>query len=145
MPSARSVAPAAALLALAVSCGAEVSGTGSPASTAAPRSTSAATVTIPPPTTPPATTPPRATPPPAPKTTAAPALVRVPNVVGSDLQSAQERLFPPLRSTSVDASGQGRSQLVDANWIVVRQDPPAGTQVLPLTDITLYVLKRGEG
>jgi beta-lactam-binding protein with PASTA domain len=71
--------------------------------------------------------------------------VRVPNVVGSDLQSAQERLFPPLRSTSVDASGQGRSQLVDANWIVVRQDPPAGTQVLPLTDITLYVLKRGEG
>ncbi|OHV65439.1 hypothetical protein BCD48_04375 [Pseudofrankia sp. BMG5.36] len=79
-----------------------------------------------------------------PTANATPELVAVPNVVGSDLQSAQETLFPPLRSTSIDATGQGRMQLWDRNWVVVRQDPPAGTQVEALTDIKLYVIKPGE-
>jgi hypothetical protein len=70
--------------------------------------------------------------------------VTVPNVVGMDLQSAQELLFPPLRSTSIDDTGQNRMQLVDSNWVVVRQDPVAGAVVLALTDVTLYVVKIGE-
>jgi hypothetical protein len=73
-----------------------------------------------------------------------PELVAIPNVVGSDLQSAQETLFPPLRSTSIDATGQGRMQLWDRDWVVVRQDPAAGTRVEVLTDIKLYVIKPGE-
>jgi hypothetical protein len=75
---------------------------------------------------------------------AAPAMAIVPNVVGIDLQTAQETLFPPLRSTSIDATGQGRHQVIDANWTVVRQEPAAGVQVLVLTDIKLYVVKAGE-
>ena len=67
-----------------------------------------------------------------------------PNVVGMDLQSAQELLFPRLRTTSIDNTGQGRMQLVDSNWTVVRQDPPAGAVVLMLTDVKLYVVKIGE-
>lgn len=70
--------------------------------------------------------------------------VTVPNVVGMDLQSAQELLFPALRTTSYDNTGQGRRQLVDSNWIVVRQEPAAGSVVLTLTDIALYVEKIGE-
>jgi hypothetical protein len=70
--------------------------------------------------------------------------VTVPNVVGMDLQSAQELLFPRLRTTSEDATGQGRRQFVDRNWVVVRMDPPAGTLVPRFTDITLYVVKPGE-
>lgn len=70
--------------------------------------------------------------------------VTVPDVVGMDLQSAQEELFPRLRTTSVDATGEDRMQLVDSNWIVVRMDPPAGEQVPRLTDVTLYAVKEGE-
>jgi hypothetical protein len=83
---------------------------------------------------------------PEPKATseAPPLMAVVPNVVGKDLQSAQEELFPPLRSTSIDATGQGRSQVIDSNWVVVRQEPAAGTTVLILTDIKLYVVKAGE-
>ena len=70
--------------------------------------------------------------------------VTVPDVVGMDLQSAQEGLFPRLRTTSVDATGEDRMQLVDSNWIVVRMDPPAGERVPRFTDVTLYVVKEGE-
>ena len=81
----------------------------------------------------------------SPSTTKTPPLtVRVPNVVGKDLQSAQEELFPPLRSTSIDATGQGRLQIIDSNWIVIRQEPAAGKLVLVLTDIKLFVVKKGE-
>ncbi len=79
-----------------------------------------------------------------PTTKAPPLMATVPNVVGKDLQSAQEELFPPLRSTSIDATGRGRSQIIDSNWVVIRQEPAAGTTVLALTDIKLYVIKRGE-
>jgi glucose/arabinose dehydrogenase len=97
------------------------------------------------PTTPAATTPAPSPSPTTPTSDATelppPALVAVPSVVGMDLQSAQEKLFPPLRSSSVDATGAGRAQVVDGNWIVVRQEPAAGTRVPPLTSITLYVRK----
>ncbi|WP_462188202.1 PASTA domain-containing protein [Frankia sp. CcWB2] len=70
-----------------------------------------------------------------------PAVKAVPNVVGMNLQSAQELLFPPLRSTSIDATGRGRLQIIDSHWKVVRQEPAAGTVVPYLTDIKLYVVK----
>jgi hypothetical protein len=75
---------------------------------------------------------------------APPATATVPDVVGKDLQTAQEELFPPLRTTSVDATGQGRVQLLDSNWVVVRQEPAAGTTVPVFTDIKLFVVKPGE-
>jgi hypothetical protein len=58
-----------------------------------------------------------------------------------DLQSAQELLWPPLRSTSIDATGRGRLQIIDSHWKVVRQDPVAGTSVPYFTDVKLYVVK----
>lgn len=52
--------------------------------------------------------------------------VTVPDVVGMNLQSAQERALG-LRTSSSDATGQGRMQLWDRNWEVVGQSPAAGT------------------
>ena len=66
-------------------------------------------------------------------------MVTVPDVVGMDLESAQEKLRPRLLSTSIDVTGQDRAQLWDENWTVVDQDPAAGTSVPFLTDISLYV------
>jgi hypothetical protein len=43
-----------------------------------------------------------------------------------------------------DATGAGRMLLWDRNWIVVSQDPPAGTPVSENTTITLRSKKRGE-
>ncbi|MBL7547385.1 PASTA domain-containing protein [Frankia sp. AgB1.9] len=70
--------------------------------------------------------------------------VTVPNAVGLSLSAAEARLEPNLKATSVDATGQGRMQLVDSNWQVVSQDPPAGTAVSKGATITLNVLKPGE-
>jgi hypothetical protein len=119
----------------------------SPSSSPSPnKNTATPTVVTPAPagreTAPPPT---RRTPPaPTTKNHAPPLTATVPNVVGKDLQSAQEELFPPLRSTSIDATGRGRVQLLDSNWVVVRQEPAAGTTVPVFTDIKLFVVKRGE-
>jgi hypothetical protein len=50
---------------------------------------------------------------------------------GTDLQVAQDRvqLLGIFFSTSEDASGAGRSQVIDANWTVVDQSPAPGTPV----------------
>ncbi|MBL7498320.1 hypothetical protein I6A84_33850 [Frankia sp. CNm7] len=128
-----------------VSCIAAVASSGggepSASSTPIPAPTTATTSA---PSTAVASTQPATQQPTEPPTSAAPVFVTVPNVVGRDLQSAQEELFPPLRSTSIDATGQNRAQLWDRNWIVVRQEPPAGTEVTVLTDVKLYVVKEGE-
>ncbi|MBX6390658.1 MAG: hypothetical protein IRZ08_16965 [Frankia sp.] len=114
-----------------------------PAAVAAPSATQTSVVVAPPSAVQEAVPTPTEQPVPPPAS-AEPELVVVPDVVGNDLQSAQETLFPPLRSTSIDATGQGRLQMWDRNWVVVRQDPPAGTQVPELTDVKLYVVKEGE-
>jgi hypothetical protein len=91
--------------------------------------TSAATV---PPTTPPA--------PPA----AVSALM--PDVVCLDLQSAQNAIqgVGVFFSRSVDATGNGRMQINDSNWLVVAQDPLPGTPIGE-GDAVLAVIKFGEG
>jgi hypothetical protein len=43
-----------------------------------------------------------------------------------------------------DATGQGRFQVYDRNWVVTRQSPTAGRKVSLDTKITLYAKKIGE-
>ncbi|MBO4210181.1 PASTA domain-containing protein [Micromonospora echinofusca] len=70
----------------------------------------------------------------------------VPDVVCKDLQSAQDAMqaarFFNLRST--DATGQGRMQLLDRDWVVVGQSVRAGTSPELTTRITLSVVRFGE-
>ena len=71
--------------------------------------------------------------------------VTVPDVVGMNLQSAQERLRAlGLGTSSSDATGQGRMQLWDRNWEVVGQSPAAGTEVSIGTSVDMSVKKIGE-
>lgn len=57
--------------------------------------------------------------------------ITVPNMVGQDLQLAQDSMQAAglyvLRSH--DATGQRRLQVLDRNWKVCDQTPPAGSQV----------------
>lgn len=75
-----------------------------------------------------------------------PAKGTVPNVVCLDLQKAQDTLqaagFYLLGSE--DATGQGRNQVVDRNWVVVSQSASAGSTPDPKTKITLGAVKFGE-
>ena len=59
------------------------------------------------------------------------AKIVVPNVVGKDLQFAQDTMQAAglYHLTSHDSTGQGRSQVLDRNWIVTDQTPPAESQV----------------
>ncbi|WP_055476103.1 PASTA domain-containing protein [Gordonia sp. HS-NH1] len=52
----------------------------------------------------------------------------MPNVVCMNLQDAQNAIQAAgvFFSRSEDASGRGRSQMIDSNWIVVGQTPAAG-------------------
>lgn len=54
----------------------------------------------------------------------------MPNVVCMNLQDAQNAIQAAgvFFSRSEDASGRGRSQMVDSNWIVVGQTPSAGAE-----------------
>lgn len=45
---------------------------------------------------------------------------------------------------SEDGSGQGRSQLVDRNWVVIKQSVPASGSRGPATRIVLTSVKFGE-
>lgn len=70
----------------------------------------------------------------------------VPNVVGLDLQLAQDTMQSAgyYKLDEMDATGQARQALVDRNWVVVQQDPPAGTEVPADTRITLKFKRKGE-
>ncbi|WP_256988359.1 MULTISPECIES: PASTA domain-containing protein [unclassified Rhodococcus (in: high G+C Gram-positive bacteria)] len=76
---------------------------------------------------------------------AAPVLVAMPPVVCMNLQSAQNAIQAAgvFYSRSADASGEGRMQVNDSNWIVVAQDPPAGTLIAE-GDALLSAVKIGE-
>jgi hypothetical protein len=78
----------------------------------------------------------------APTTTAVPAAgptpdpdaetaVLMPDVVCMDLQYAQDTIQDAgvWLSRSVDATGQGRMQVMDRNWTVVAQTPAPGTPI----------------
>lgn len=71
---------------------------------------------------------------------------RLPNVVGKNLQAAQDLMqshgFYVLNDK--DATGQNRFQVYDRNWVVTRQQPAAGRRVSLDTPITLWAKKYGE-
>jgi hypothetical protein len=70
----------------------------------------------------------------------------VPRLVCMNLQDAEEALvksgLPNLRTT--DGSGQGRFQVLDADWLVTAQSVPAGSTPGVLTRVVLTVVKYGE-
>ena len=70
---------------------------------------------------------------------------RMPNVVCMNLQAAQDKIQEAgvFYSRSKDASGQGRMQVLDRNWIVVAQTPDPGTPISE-GDAVLSVVKNDE-
>jgi PASTA domain len=94
---------------------------------------------------------PAETPAPAPSSTTskaptseAPADVKVPmpDVVGMNLQAAQDKIQETgiFFSRSEDATGAGRMQINDSNWTVVAQSPAAG-ELIGEGDALLSVVK----
>ena len=72
--------------------------------------------------------------------------IEVPNVVGQDHQLAQDTMQSAglYNLSEEDATGQGRVLVLDRNWVVVEQEPPAGTMVSEDATITLRSKKIGE-
>jgi beta-lactam-binding protein with PASTA domain len=70
----------------------------------------------------------------------------MPAVVCKDLQTAQDALqaagFPII--TSTDGTGQGRTQVVDRNWVVIAQSAPPGSHPSQSDRVVLTVVKFGE-
>lgn len=77
---------------------------------------------------------------------AAPAAGVVPDVTCKNLQDAQDTLqaagYRDLGSE--DALGQGRAQLLDRDWLVVKQSVAAGTKAPADTRVVLSAVKYGE-
>ncbi|MEU7900347.1 PASTA domain-containing protein [Nonomuraea sp. NPDC049152] len=71
---------------------------------------------------------------------------RLPDVVGMNLQAAQDELQATgfYLLDDQDATGQRRLQVFDRNWVVVRQTPAAGKRVSTSTKVVLYAKKYGE-
>lgn len=71
------------------------------------------------------------------------AKITVPDVVGKDLQLAQDTMQAAglYHLTSHDSTGLGRSQVLDRNWQVTDQTPAAGTRVAADTLVDLGARK----
>lgn len=69
----------------------------------------------------------------------------MPDVVCHNLQTAQDEIQAAgvFYSRSEDASGKGRAQIMDRNWIVVSQTPAPGSPIGE-GDAVLSVVKEGE-
>ncbi|MGV9827854.1 PASTA domain-containing protein [Gordonia sp. NPDC003429] len=69
----------------------------------------------------------------------------MPDVVCMNLQAAQDRIQEAgvFFSRSTDATGEGRHQILDRDWIVVAQDPTPGTPISE-GEPNLSVVKMGE-
>ncbi|MFJ4902917.1 PASTA domain-containing protein [Streptomyces sp. NPDC088727] len=70
---------------------------------------------------------------------------KLPNLVGMDLQAAQDTAQAAgfYLLDDQDASGQGRLQVFDRNWTVCSQDPAPGTR--PVAGlVTLFAVKDNE-
>ncbi|MEV6556544.1 hypothetical protein AB0M22_12565 [Nocardia sp. NPDC051756] len=83
--------------------------------------------------------------PPPPAQPAPAARAPMPNVVCMNLQAAQNKIQESgvWYSRSTDATGKGRMQVLDANWIVVSQTPAPGVSIGE-GDAVLSVVKLGE-
>ena len=70
---------------------------------------------------------------------------RMPDVICMNLQAAQDEIqdHGVFFSKSVDATGKGRRQILDRNWIVVDQRPQAGDKIGE-GDAVLSVVKTDE-
>ncbi|HVQ90645.1 MAG TPA: PASTA domain-containing protein [Mycobacteriales bacterium] len=70
----------------------------------------------------------------------------VPSVVCEDLQSAQDALQSAgfFNLGSADGTGKGRAQIVDRNWVVIKQSVRAGQRPDKDTRIVLTSVKYGE-
>src|SRR4051794_592044 len=75
------------------------------------------------------------------------AAIAVPNGVGLNYQQAQDvwRSAGLHVLPAVDATGAHRLPLIDSNWVVLSQDPAAGTTVGPGAFITATVKKYSDG
>jgi len=81
-----------------------------------------------------------------PSTTPAPEVFKMPNLVGENLQLAQDRL-QALGSYLVDqqdAAGLNRVQAIDSNWKVCSQKPAPRTKVPVDTMVILAAVKLSE-
>lgn len=69
--------------------------------------------------------------------------VATPNGVGMNYQAAQDawRAAGLHVSPAVDATGAKRLPVIDSNWVVLSQDPPAGTRVAAGSFIVATVKK----
>jgi hypothetical protein len=73
----------------------------------------------------------------------------MPDLVGENLQDAQNAVqaltdFGIAITTSRDATGQGRSQVLDANWRVCDQNIAPGEEITPTSDIEFGAVKLDE-
>jgi exonuclease VII large subunit len=71
---------------------------------------------------------------------------RLPNVVGMNLQAAQDKMQAAgfWFLDDQDSTGQHRLQIFDRNWVVTRQVPAAGQKVPVETKVVLWAKKYGE-
>ncbi|MFF0818292.1 PASTA domain-containing protein [Rhodococcus sp. NPDC003318] len=78
-------------------------------------------------------------------TAAAAAPATMPNVTCMNLQDAQDAIQAAgvFYSRSQDATGQGRNQVLDSNWVVVAQTPSVGSTVTE-GEALLSVVRIGE-
>lgn len=81
----------------------------------------------------------------APTTSAGPSWT-MPNLIGKDLQGAQDAIQSLTKgqvwySGSTDLTGQGRAQIIDRNWVVCTSTPPPGITFTTSTNITFGVVR----
>ena len=73
----------------------------------------------------------------------------MPNLVGKDLQGAQDAIQSLTHdtvwlSTSTDLTGKGRAQIVDRNWTVCSSTPAPGATFTATTNIDFGVVRDTE-
>ncbi|MGB3355871.1 MAG: PASTA domain-containing protein [Mycobacterium sp.] len=84
--------------------------------------------------------------PPLTSSAAAPASWTMPNLIGQNLQDAQDAIqaltdYEIAISTSTDLTGEGRNQMLDANWQVCSSTPPPGSTLTPSTPVDFGVVR----
>jgi hypothetical protein len=70
----------------------------------------------------------------------------MPDLTGKDLQAAQDSVQALTNdgiffTTSHDATGEGRNQILDRDWQVCSQDPAPGSKITPDTKIDFGVVR----
>ncbi|TCO65219.1 hypothetical protein EV192_1011007 [Actinocrispum wychmicini] len=74
---------------------------------------------------------------------------QMPNLVGNNLQAAQDQMQkltgdPLFLTTSHDATGKKRQQVLDRNWKICAQTPAAGTSITIKSVIDFAAVKNEE-